>query len=74
MNVVWQKDSWFGEACSDNLEKTLLSLKKVLIDELILFEPDLKLISNTNEIKIQNGIKNGNFVIVENYFNIDIGQ
>lgn len=55
INVVWQKVSWFGEPCSENLEKILTDLKnKGLIDEIICFEPNLKLQANVNEINKRN--------------------
>ncbi len=59
INVVWQKVSWFGESCDENLENLLLSLKeKGLIDEIIYFEPNLKLSPNINEINKRNlGLK-----------------
>ena len=38
INVVWQKESWSGEKCSDDLEPLLLSLKaRGLVDELIVY-------------------------------------
>ena len=52
VNVVWQKLSWFGTMCSDELEPTLERLKNEgLIDELIFFTPDLKAIPAENEAK-----------------------
>lgn len=59
INVVWQKQSWFKEPCSENLEPLLLSLKeRGLIDELILFEPDFSIKANQNEINKRNaGLK-----------------
>lgn len=59
VNVVWQKLSWFGTMCSDELEPTLERLKNEgLIDELIFFTPDLKAIPAENEAKKRNmGLK-----------------
>lgn len=55
INVVWQKVSWKGEPCNDNLESLLLDLKsKGLIDEIILFEPNLKLKTQQNELNKRN--------------------
>ena len=55
VNVVWQKESWFGEPCSEMLEELLMDLKeKGLINELILFEPNLRTASNANETKKRN--------------------
>lgn len=55
INVVWQKKSWFGEPCNENLEAILLELKeKCLIDEIILFEPDKNLEASCNELKKRN--------------------
>ena len=59
INIVWQKYSWYGEPCSENLEKFLNTLKeKGLVDEIILFEPDLQKTSNLNELNKRNlGLK-----------------
>jgi len=55
VNVVWQKISWYGKPCNPDLEKLLLKLKaKGLIDEIILFEPDLRLNPSYNEINKRN--------------------
>lgn len=41
INVVWQKKSWQGADCDENLESLLLKLKENgFIDEIIFFEPD----------------------------------
>ncbi|MDE6250277.1 MAG: hypothetical protein K2M34_01415 [Alphaproteobacteria bacterium] len=50
INVVWQRVSWHGNMCNTDLENTLIKLKSMgLIDELIFFEPDLKLNPTQNE-------------------------
>lgn len=50
INVVWQRKSWFGEPCDENLESLLLSLKeKGLIDECIEFVPDFNIKPVDNE-------------------------
>lgn len=55
INVVWQKLSWYGKPCNENLEETLLRLKDAgLIDELIFFEPDLSINPSYNEINKRN--------------------
>lgn len=55
INVVWQRVSWHGNMCNDDLEHTLSRLKaKGLIDELIFFQPDLNLNPTQNEINKRN--------------------
>lgn len=59
INVVWQRKSWHGADCNDDLENLLFNLKeKGLIDEIILFEPDFSLAPQQNEVNKRNvGLK-----------------
>ena len=59
INVVWQKKSWHGIDCDENLEILLMQLKgKGLIDEIIFFEPDFNLTPQQNEVNKRNlGLK-----------------
>lgn len=55
INVVWQRLSWYGNPCRQELECHLLNLKaKGLIDELLFFEPDLTRSPNLNETSKRN--------------------
>lgn len=59
INVVWQKKSWQGADCDENLESLLLKLKdNGFIDEIIFFEPDFNLSPQQNEVNKRNlGLK-----------------
>lgn len=76
VNVVWQKLSWFGTMCSDELEPTLERLKNEgLIDELIFFTPDLKAIPAENEAKKRNiGLKAARKAGCTHFINLDTDE
>ena len=59
INVVYQEVSWNGKFKNHNLRNYLENLKnKGLIDEIILFEPDISLPAGTNELNKRNvGLK-----------------
>lgn len=55
INVVYQKKSWYGNPCSENLLDTLKSLKeKGLIDELIEYIPDYNKAPSVQELEKRN--------------------
>lgn len=55
INVVYQKTSYYGEPAAQGVEALLNRLKEQgLIDEIILFEPDLKLKGGENEYRKRN--------------------
>lgn len=76
INVVYSDISWYGVKTKENILKFLEDLKdKGLIDEIIYFEPNLKLLPVQNEINKRNlGLKFAKKAKVQYFMTMDIDE